>query len=112
VDAGKILNEDRARRTLRLETFAALGWASSEKIAYTDGRITDNCLTAYDIPQISDLPPVEISFLKNNAAPAKGIGGLPSCCIPAAYVQAVSQAVNRKFSRIPLDARDLWEAYQ
>jgi CO/xanthine dehydrogenase Mo-binding subunit len=110
IDGGKILSEERARRSLKFSVIQALGWASREKIGYEEGRIPDRQIYSYDIPEPQDIPPIHIDFIWNETPHPKGIGELPFSCVPAAFVQAVSQAVDYPFQRIPLTARDIWNA--
>jgi CO/xanthine dehydrogenase Mo-binding subunit len=110
VDGGKILSEPRARRCLKIAVIQALSWASREQVSYTGGSITAEQLNAYEIPGAADIPPVFIDFLRNDTVEPKGIGELPSGCVPAAYVQAVSQALDHPFEKIPLTAADVWKA--
>jgi CO/xanthine dehydrogenase Mo-binding subunit len=110
IDAGKILSEVRARRSLKLSVIQALGWASREQLAYVDGQIPRGHIYDYDIPNPQDIPPIHLDFIWNDTVKAKGIEELPFSCIPAAYVQAVSQAMDYPFEKIPLTAGDVWEA--
>jgi CO/xanthine dehydrogenase Mo-binding subunit len=110
VDGGKILSEERARRSLKFSAIQALGWASREKVRYEEGIIPESQIYDYDIPALEDIPPIRIDFIWNDTANSKGIGELPFSCIPAAYAQAVSQAMDHPFERIPICARDIWEA--
>jgi CO/xanthine dehydrogenase Mo-binding subunit len=110
IDGGKILSEKRARRSLRASAIQALGWASRERIVYADGIIPGNLDDNYNIPNPSEIPPMFIDFIWNDSEDPKGIGELPFNCIPAAYLQAVSQAMDHHFQRIPLTAKDVWEA--
>jgi CO/xanthine dehydrogenase Mo-binding subunit len=110
IDGGKILSEERARRCLRGGIVHALGWASSEKLDYVEGRIPRETMHDYNLPDPLDIPPIYIDFLWNDTGDAKGIGELPFNCVPAAFVQAVSQAMDHPFERIPLTALDIWEA--
>jgi CO/xanthine dehydrogenase Mo-binding subunit len=110
VDGGRILSEEQARRSLKLSVIHALGWASREKVSYTEGQIPYRQFDHYDIPPPQDIPPIHIDFIWNDAAHPKGIGELPFNCVPAAFIQAVSQAADYPFKRIPLTARDIWEA--
>ncbi|MFP3043028.1 xanthine dehydrogenase family protein molybdopterin-binding subunit [Treponema primitia] len=110
VDAGKILSEIRARRSLKFSIIQALGWASREQLSYVDGQIPLRHIYDYDIPSPQDIPHIQIDFIWNDTVKAKGIGELPYSCIPAAYVQAVSQAMDYPFEKIPITARDVWEA--
>jgi CO/xanthine dehydrogenase Mo-binding subunit len=110
IDGGRILSESSARRSLRFSAIHALGWASREKLRYIEGVIPQADLLNYDLPTPEDIPPIQIDFIWNDTAFPKGIEELPFSCIPAAYVRAVSQAMDRPFLRIPITARDIWEA--
>jgi CO/xanthine dehydrogenase Mo-binding subunit len=110
VDGGKILSEDRARRSLTMAAAQALGWAYRERAAYTDGVLPAEQFEQYDIPSPGEIPPITIDFIWNSSGEAKGIGDLPFTCIPAAYLQAVSQAMDHHFHAIPLRALDILEA--
>jgi CO/xanthine dehydrogenase Mo-binding subunit len=93
---------------MRVSAIQALGWACAEKIGYTDGFIPREQFLNFDIFAPSEIPRIEIKFMQNDSGDAKGIGDLPFSCIPAAYVQAVSQAVNRVFRTVPLRVSDIW----
>ena len=112
VDGGRIFREDKARRRLKLSTAQALGWAYREHIGYVCGRIPGGEFENFDIPGVSDIPPVSIDFLQGSGdsppEQPKGIGDLPFACVPAAYLQAVSQAADWHFRSIPLNADDVW----
>jgi CO/xanthine dehydrogenase Mo-binding subunit len=110
VDAGRILSEVQARRSLKFSVVQALGWASREQLAYVEGQIPLRHIYDYDIPSPPDIPPVHIDFIWNDTVNPKGIGELPFSCVPAAYAQAVSQAVDHPFEKIPLTAQDVWDA--
>ncbi|MDR0623069.1 MAG: molybdopterin-dependent oxidoreductase [Treponema sp.] len=110
IDGGRILSEKRARRSLRSSAVQALGWASWEQIVYADGIIPGTLDNNYKIPNPLEIPPIFIDFIWNDSEDPKGIGELPFNCIPAAYLQAVSQAMDHHFQRIPLTAKDVWEA--
>jgi CO/xanthine dehydrogenase Mo-binding subunit len=110
IDGGRILSEKRARKGLRTSAIQALGWASGEQLHYTEGIISAEDFTDYDIPNPVEVPPIHIDFIWNDSEEPKGIGELPFNCIPAAYLQAVSQALDHPFQRIPLSAGDVWDA--
>jgi CO/xanthine dehydrogenase Mo-binding subunit len=110
VDGGKILSKDKARKNLKTSIIQALGWAYKEHISYVNGVIPDDQFENFDIPGIAEIPPIEIEFINGNSDEPRGIGDLPFCCIPAAFVQAVSQAANCHFLTIPLKALDIFSA--
>jgi CO/xanthine dehydrogenase Mo-binding subunit len=53
---------------------------------------------------------MEIDFLWGDGLISKGLGDLPYSVIPAAYAQAVSQALDYSFEKLPLSAGDIWAA--
>jgi CO/xanthine dehydrogenase Mo-binding subunit len=110
IDGGRILSENRARHSLKLGVIHALSWASREELIYEEGRIPDKYLHNYSILSPRETPPIHIDFIWNDTVNPKGIGDLPFNCIPAAYAQAVSQAVDYPFEKIPLTAKDVWDA--
>lgn len=110
VDGGKILAEERARRSLKISAVQALGWAFWERIGYEAGALSPDQFTNYDIPNPDEIPPIHVDFIWNDATGPRGIGDLPFTCVPAAYVQAVSQAMDHHFQSIPLRREDIWEA--
>jgi CO/xanthine dehydrogenase Mo-binding subunit len=110
IDGGRILSEIKARRSLTYSVIQALGWASREHITYEEGLIPLEQIHGYNIPILQDIPPIYIDFIWNDVVTPKGIEEIPFSCVPAAYVQAVSQALDHNFEKIPLEARDIWEA--
>jgi CO/xanthine dehydrogenase Mo-binding subunit len=108
-DGGKIISPDRARKSLKDSAVQALGWAYREQIRYVNGVIPAEQFDNFDIPGPAEIPPIEIDFIKGKHAEPRGIGDLPFACIPAAYVQAVSQAADHCFRSIPLTTREIWE---
>jgi CO/xanthine dehydrogenase Mo-binding subunit len=109
VDGGKILSESRARQGLKLAGIQALGWAAGEYLEYRGGAVSPPGISTYGIPNPGEIPPIHIDFLRGDAAIPKGVGELPFCCIPAAYIQAVSQAADHPFKKIPLRPADIWD---
>jgi CO/xanthine dehydrogenase Mo-binding subunit len=108
VEGGRIFSEARARRSLKQGIIQALGWASREELNYVDGQIPIRYIYDYDIPPPSGIPPIQIDFIWNDSVNPKGIGELPFSCIPAAYLQAVSQAMDHHFEAIPLRSLAIW----
>jgi CO/xanthine dehydrogenase Mo-binding subunit len=109
VEGGRILSPARAKQTMRLAAIQALNWASKEEIIYKNGEIPQDIMKGYELPTPEEIPPISIDFLSNDNAAPKGIGELPYSCIPAAFIQAVSQAMDHPFEKIPLKAEDVWE---
>jgi CO/xanthine dehydrogenase Mo-binding subunit len=111
-DGGKILNERRARRALRIGIIHALGWACREQLYYEEGLIPIELIRGYNIYSPAEIPPINVDFLWSDSAEPKGIGELPFGCVPAAYVQAVSQAMDPPFEKIPLNVNEILNAWK
>jgi CO/xanthine dehydrogenase Mo-binding subunit len=108
IDGGKIISVNRAKRSLARSAVQALGWAFTECIEYTNGFLPENQYANFTIPSPADIPPVNIDFFSHDVE-AKGIGELPFTCVPAAFLQAVSQAMDHSFKSIPLKRKEIWE---
>ncbi|MCL2832352.1 MAG: molybdopterin-dependent oxidoreductase [Treponema sp.] len=108
VDGGKIMSETGARRALKTAAINALSWTTREQIIYENGIIPQNIIQNYIFLTPEEIPPVNIEFFNNGNSNPKGIGELPWSCIPASYVQAVSQAMDYPFEKIPLTVEDIW----
>ncbi|MDR0784710.1 MAG: molybdopterin-dependent oxidoreductase [Treponema sp.] len=112
IEGGRIIAPERAERAVKIASMHALSWASRENLFYTDGKIDESLIYNYDVPSPIDAPPITVSFIENGDADPKGICELPYSVIPAAYAQALSQALNHAFEKIPLNAKDVWTAEQ
>jgi CO/xanthine dehydrogenase Mo-binding subunit len=109
VDGGKIISRNRARRSLNRSVTQALGWAFTENIEYTDGFLPKSSYDNFMISSSVDVPLIQINFLPDSGNEARGIGELPFSCIPAAFLQAVSQAMDYCYRSIPLKRKELFE---
>jgi CO/xanthine dehydrogenase Mo-binding subunit len=112
VDGGKILNEKQAVRTLKTGIIQALGWTCRENLRYEEGKIPLEYFKNYGIPSPGEIPAIMTSFIRTDTTISKGIGDLPFCCVPAAFIQAVSQAMNHDFENIPLTISEIWNAWK
>jgi len=112
VDGGKIISKHRAKRNLTRAAAQALGWAFTEDIEYVNGILPEKQYNNFAIFSLFDSPPIQIEFLSTDSGEPKGIGELPFTCIPAAFMQAVSQAMNHCFKSIPLKRNEIWEILQ
>ena len=112
IDGGKIISVNRARRSIKRSATQALGWAFTEYLEYINGAIPRTQYNNFSIFSPIEIPPIHIEFLKSEAGAAKGIGDLPFTCIPAAFTQAVSQAMDHSYKSIPLKRNDIWEMFK
>jgi CO/xanthine dehydrogenase Mo-binding subunit len=102
IDGGRILRIDQAQKSVETAVFQALGWASQERVEYEHGRLTWRDFQAFQTSAFAEYPKIWIQFADPvEKDGARGIGELPANLIPAAYIEAVSQATGRYMDRIP-----------
>jgi CO/xanthine dehydrogenase Mo-binding subunit len=100
VEGGKMLSIHDARNTLTVCGIAALAWAQGKR----------------EVPNIKDVPPIEIDFIlsenesKSGSDRVCGLEELAFSTIPAAYAQAVSQALTVSFDSLPIRPLEIWQA--
>ena len=111
IDGGKIISVNRSKRSITRAATQSLGWAFTENIEYINGILPRDQYNNFTIFSPVEIPPVHIDFI-NNTGDSKGIGELPFTCIPAAFMQAVSQAMDHYFKTIPLKRKEIWEIVQ
>jgi len=112
IDGGKIISANRAKRSIMRASIQALGWAFIENIEYTDGILPKTQYDNFKIFSPMEIPPIHINFLDTDNSEPKGVGELPFTCIPAAFLQAVSQAADHCYKSIPLKRKDIWEKFK
>lgn len=106
-----ILSDKRTmRRKLLQNIVCALGWTVFEKLDYKDGKIDEKDYFNYNLPAQSAIPRIHISLSERGSEEnnPEVICELPYCVIPAAYLQALTQACNHHFESIPVFSRDIW----
>lgn len=94
-----------------------LGYSSTEYMTYDNkGRIRNNSFADYIIPTSMDVPNLQIQLhvekFPYGPYGAKGAGELPLVGVPAAYAQAVEQALQngQKVNHVPFTAEDTMKA--
>ncbi len=101
VDAGRILDENEARRALEMGIYQAVEWATHEIVVYHNGAIDPRSHLAYRNIGTPTLPTIHITLLGTGEREPAGLGELPQSCVPAALAAAVSQATGRYIDQIP-----------
>lgn len=101
VDAGRVIDDDQARRSLEMGVYQALEWATHEIVQYQRGAIDARSYLSYRNQSNPSLPGIHISLLQSTVREPRGVGSLPYNCVPAALAAAVSQATGRYMDQIP-----------
>jgi CO/xanthine dehydrogenase Mo-binding subunit len=111
-DVGTPIDENIVRGQMEGGFLQGIGYASMERmVADGKGRIRDNSYADYIIPSSMDVPVLEVQLHveKYPLGPygAKGAGELPLVGVPAAYAEALEQALGgAPLCHIPVTAQE------
>src|SRR5215468_8929703 len=107
-DIGQAINRQSAEGQIEGGAIQGLGHALLEEVALEQGIVRNPHLLDYKIPSALDAPPVEAILIEsgNGLGPfgAKGIGEPAMTPTPAAAMNAVSNAVGRRVTEVPITA--------
>lgn len=101
-DMGQVVNPQGA--TIQMEgcVTMGLGYALSEEIHFSDGRLIDVNFDTYAIPRFSWLPRIETLIVPNADLPPKGGGEPAIICMGGVLASAVFDATGAKVRQLPM----------
>jgi nicotinate dehydrogenase subunit B len=79
-----------------------LGYALSEEMHFSDGRLTDLNFDTYAIPRFSWLPRIETVIVPNPSLPPKGGGEPAIVCMGGVLATAVYDATGAIVRQLPM----------
>ena len=114
--AGKIINPIQVEGQIEGAITQGIGYVLMEEIRFgSKGEILNADLTDYTIPTAMDIPPeiakpvyVEDVF-KYGPFGAKGVGEMAFIPLPAAIANAVSHAIGKRITELPLTPERLYK---
>jgi nicotinate dehydrogenase subunit B len=104
-DMGQVVNPQGA--TIQMEgcITMGLGYALSEEVHFSNGRLLDVNFDTYEIPRFSWLPEIETVIVPNPTLTPKG-GGKPAIvCMGGGLTTAVYDATGAKLLQFPMTPR-------
>jgi CO/xanthine dehydrogenase Mo-binding subunit len=114
-EVGRVLNPVLAAGQIEGGVAQAIGFTLFENVVWKDGRMANNQMTNYIIPTPVDIPPIRVYFEENpyvyGPGGAKGIGELPMDGAAPAILNAIENATQISFTRIPLMPEMLMERH-
>ena len=106
VDVGKAINPIIVKGQIEGGTLQALGWALWENVLYKDGKVINANMTNCIVPTFADAPELETILVEEpypyGPAGAKGVGEIPMDGPAAAVANAVEDALDCPFDRLPV----------
>ncbi|MBT3272366.1 MAG: xanthine dehydrogenase family protein molybdopterin-binding subunit, partial [Spirochaetales bacterium] len=113
-DVGKVVNPLGVSGQIEGASLFGYGLAHMEKVEYKDGIIQNPNFADYAIPTILDRLPTEAHFVEdptpNGPYGAKGIGEPPVAAACAVFANAVSDAIGKQFTSLPIVREDIVRA--
>ena len=106
-DAGKAIHPDYVEGQLQGGAAQGIGWALNEEYIYNQNGELDNAgFLDYRIPVASDLPMIDTEIVEvpnpNHPFGVRGCGETPIVAPLAAVGNAVSRALGRRFTELPM----------
>jgi CO/xanthine dehydrogenase Mo-binding subunit/aerobic-type carbon monoxide dehydrogenase small subunit (CoxS/CutS family) len=114
-DAGRVINPEQLRGQVEGSVAQGIGSALYEEMV-TDGRgtVTTNTLRNYHIPQLADVPEVEIYFAdtEDRLGPlgAKSMSEAPYNPVAPALANAIARATGARLHELPMNPVRVWRA--
>jgi len=105
-EIGRVVNPTLAAGQIEGGAAQGIGWAVSEDVVWSKGRMLNNQMTNYIMATAADLPPIRVFFEEQpypfGPGGAKGIGELPMDGPAPAILNAVQDALGVVPREIPL----------
>jgi isoquinoline 1-oxidoreductase beta subunit len=100
MDCGWYVNPDIIKAQVEGAIVMAIGAATMHEITFQDGLTEQKNFYAYHMPRITDIPPIEVHIMENDAD-AGGIGepGLPA--LAPALTNAIFDLTGKRIRKLP-----------
>jgi isoquinoline 1-oxidoreductase beta subunit len=102
MDYGWYVNPDNVKERVEGAIVMALGAATIHEITFKDGMTEQKNFYAYKMPRITDIPPIKVYIMEDDAD-AGGVGepGLPA--FAPALTNAIYDLTGRRIRKLPFD---------
>lgn len=101
-DMGQVVNPRGAALQMEGCITMGLGYALSEEIHFSDGRLFDTNFDTYSLPRFSWLPDIKTTLVANNALPPKGGGEPAIICMGGVLATAIYDATGATVFQLPM----------
>ena len=104
-DMGQVVNPQGAAIQMEGCITMGLGYALSEEVHFSNGRLLDVNFDTYEIPRFSWLPEIETVIVPNPTLTPKGGGEPAIVCMGGVLATAVYDATGAKLLQLPMTPR-------
>ena len=106
VDCGRLINPELARQQVEGGIIFGLAQALGSATEYENGLPVARRLRDIDLPQLSDIPEIDIEFIRNEEEPG-GVSELGVAAVAPAIANALFSAAGVRLRELPLLSRGL-----
>lgn len=110
-DCGHLIDEMIVHGQVNGGILQGIGWASTEVLKNVGGHFKQTSMSDYIVPTSMDCPKQGVSFVENpyewGPFGAKGMGELVFNGSGAAYIDALSRAIGKRITAIPVPTEDV-----
>jgi nicotinate dehydrogenase subunit B len=104
-DCGAIADPGNLANQVEGATVMGLGGALFEQVDFAGGRILNASMSAYRVPRLPDVPPVEAILVDRPDLPPAGGGETPLIAVAPAVANAIRGATGIRLRSLPLAPR-------
>lgn len=116
VDAGNILNPSTSIAQVEGGIAFGLGMSFMEELIFDEsGNVISDSLSTYHIPTVADMIPIDVKDPIFVEVPShfgvfgtKGLGEIAPAALPPSVIAAVSDAIGKLVTRVPLSPEIMW----
>ena len=112
-DGGHLIDQQIVHGQVNGGVLQGIGWASTELMENIGGHFKQNSISYYIVPTSMDAPKQGVFFVDNpyqwGPFGAKGLGELVFNGSAAAYIDALSRAIGKRISSIPVPTEKVME---
>jgi CO/xanthine dehydrogenase Mo-binding subunit len=116
LDPGPVVNYEIAREHVQAAAVNNLGLAAMEVLEFKNGKVYQNTISEYSIPDMTMVPDINVRFIQKHPAgrndPARGLGDQAVAGVVPGYMSAIFQATDRGYTHIPCTPESIMELMQ
>lgn len=106
MDCGWYVNPDTIQAQVEGSIVMGIGAATIHQVKFKDGKAVDNNFSTYQMPRITDIPPIDV-YVMDNEEPAGGVGepGLPP--LAPALTNAIFDLTGKRIRKLPFSLAEV-----
>ena len=117
IDVGKVINPEIAKGQIIGGMGMGIGYTTMEGFKHNSrGQIVNECLRDFKIMRYSDAPQYQVKFLEtpqeDGPYGARGLGEQSVIGMPGAISNALSKAIGKELTSIPMTPEKVWSKIQ